>query len=470
MKFIKSGLLTMLVSLFILGGCKNASTIGLDIDPALDINSKLVDTATVNAKLLKQDTVVANGTNVSVLGYFKDPVFGTTTANMALALSLNGAISFGKNPILDSAVLVLPIVNFYGDSINTNYTAEVRQLDESLYAEPTLAYYNNKTWKTKSTLLATKNFKANYRDSLTLQDIIVGKKDTLKRVAPQLRIKLDPTFITNNILKLDSVNLLSSKAFNALFKGLYVSLNKNTTTNNGGLFSFNTNSSGAARLDLFYKKPKANNMVDTVLTTLNITGDVGNAVTELNWNLTGTVVNTELQSTAKNSNTLYFKGLTGTQVKVDFPYLKNIKNLGKNITINRAELVLTVVAGTEAPYKPLQRLRVYKNDIADRPTFIADETPFDNRYLGPNFIGGYYNSKPKEYKINMTGYIQDFISGKIKNYGTFISPNDFVATNSPNFEISKTVNVFNNLGRSVVGGVTATNYKVKLNIYYTEQK
>jgi hypothetical protein len=70
----------------------------------------------------------------------------------------------------------------------------------------------------------------------------------------------------------------------------------------------------------------------------------------------------------------------------------------------------------------------------------------------------------------MTGYIQDLVSGKIKNYGTFISPNDFVATNSPNFEISKTVNVFNNLSRSVVGGVAATNYKVKLNIYYTEQK
>ncbi len=469
MKFIKSGLLTTLVSLFILGGCKNASTIGLDVDPTLDINSKLIDTSTVFTKLVKQDTVVANGTAVSVLGYFKDPVFGTTTSNMALAVSLTSALNFGKTPVLDSAVLVLPFVGFYGDSINTNYTLEVRQLDETLYGEPTLAYYNNKKWKTKSTILATKSFKANYKDSLTIQDIIVGKKDTVKRVVPQLRIKLDPTFITNNILKLDSVNLLNSKVFNSLFKGLYVSLNKNTTTNNGGLFSFDTYTSGSARLDLFYKK-QTNSVIDTFSTSLNINGNIGNAVSELTWDLNGTVVNTELQSTAKNSTTLYLKGLSGTQLKVDFPFLSTIKNLGKNITINRAELVFTVVAGTETPYKPLKRLRVYKNDIAERPTFIADETSFDRRYLGPNFIGGFYNATPKEYKINMTGYIQDLVSGRVKNYGTFVTPNDYIGTNSPNFEVSKTINVFNNLGRAITGGAAATNYKVKLKIYYTEQK
>lgn len=470
MKFIKSGLLTTLVSLFILGSCKNASTIGLDVDPTLAINSKLVDTATVITKLIKQDTVVANGTSVSVLGYFKDPVFGTTTANMALAVSLSSALSFGTNPVLDSAVLVLPFVRFYGDSVNTNYTVEVRQLDETLYGEPTLAYYNSKKWKTKTTLLASKDFKANYKDSLTIQDIIVGKKDTVKRVVPQLRIKLDPTFITNNILKLDSVNLINSKAFNAVFKGLYVSLNKSTTTQNGGIFSFDTYTAGGARLDLFYKKPKANNLVDTLLTSLNITGNVGNAVTELNWDLTGTVVSTELQNPAKNSNTLYLKGLTGTQVKVYFPYLNTIKNLGKNITINRAELVFTVVSGTETPYKPLQRLRTFKYDISQRPTFIADETSFDRRYLGPTFIGGYYNATPKEYKINMTGYVQDLVSGKEQNYGTFVTPNDYVATNSPNFEISKAVNVFSNLGRTVTGSAISANYNVKLKIYYTEQK
>jgi hypothetical protein len=264
---------------------------------------------------------------------------------------------------------------------------------------------------------------------------------------------------------------LNSKVFNSLFKGLYVSLNKNTTTQNGGIFSFNTSIAGAARLDLFYKKTQTNNAVDTILTTLNITGGVGNAVTELSWDLTGTAVNTELQSAAKNSTTLYLKGLSGTQLKVDFPYLNTIKNLGKNITVNRAELVFTIIAGTETPYKPLQRLRVYKNDIAERPTFIADETPFDRRYLGPNSIGGFYNAVPKEYKINMTGYIQDLISGKVKNYGTFVTPNDYIATNSPNFELSKTVNVFNNLGRTVAGGgVSSSNYKVKLKIYYTEQK
>src|SRR6476659_3164735 len=196
MRFIKSGLLTMLVSLFILGGCKNPTEIGLDIDPNLDLNSTLVDTSTVTTKLFKEDSVISNFTNNSVLGYFKDPVFGTTTSNIAVALSVPSTnYSFGTNPTLDSAVLILPFLDFYGDSINTNYNVEVRQLNEVLYNETSKSYYNTKKWAVKSTVIGSRNFYAAYKDSLIIQDIVAGKKDTIKKVIPQLRIKLDPTFV-----------------------------------------------------------------------------------------------------------------------------------------------------------------------------------------------------------------------------------------------------------------------------------
>ncbi|MDA9554828.1 DUF4270 domain-containing protein [Pelobium sp.] len=458
MKFIKSGLLTLLVSLFILGGCKNPSGVGLDVDSDIAINSKVIDTSTVTAKLLKIDSVITNGTNRSALGYFKDPTFGTTTSNIAVALTLpTSNYTFGKNPVLDSAVLVLPFAGFYGDSLNTNYTAEVRQLNEVLYSDSQKPFYNTKKWQFNSTVIGSKNFSARYKDSITIQDIVVAKKDTVKRVPAQLRIPLDPTFITNNILKTDSLNLLSNKVFNNYFKGLYISLNKNTTTNNGGIFLFDTFTANAAKLDLFYKKTSTTGTIDTVSTSLAIAGSSGDAVSEISWDVNGTPVQNELQSTSKTSNNLYLQGLTGTQVRIDFPYLSKLKALGPNININRAELIVKVVNGTETPYNPVARLRAYRWDIAERPQLIPDDNQRDPRSIIQN--SGLYDTKTKSYIFNMTGYIQDLLNGRTKNYGTFISSTDFLNGAS----------VLTEAGRSVVGGGNP-NFKIQLKIYYTDLK
>lgn len=460
MRFTKSDLLTLLVSLFILGGCKNPTGIGLDVDPNIALNSKVVDTSTVLTKLIKQDSILTSGTEKSVLAYFKDPIFGTTTGNIAVALTLPSSnFTFGKNPILDSAVLVMPFSGFYGDSLNTNYTVEVRQLNELLYNDNPKSYYNTKKWAFKTTVIGTKNMRAAYKDSIIIQDIIIGKKDTVKKVIPQLRIKLDPTFITNNILKTDSLNLLSNKVFNDFIKGLYISLNKSTTTNKGGVFLLDTRTQGASRLDIFYKKTSTTGTIDTVAVALPIAGSSGYAVSELTWDLTGTAAETELNSTSKSSTNLFIKGLSGTKIKIDFPYLSKLKSLGSNIAINRAELILQVVSGTETPYKPISRLRTFRWDIAERPQYIPDENPNDPRNFGPGYIGGYYNSTTKAYVFNFTGYIQDLVSGKTKNYGTFITTSDFTSA----------ISGLSEPGRSQTGGTNPT-YKVKLKIYYTDLK
>lgn len=177
MRFKKSDLLTLLVSLFVFAGCENPTGVGLDIDPNFSLNSSVVDTSTVITKLQRQDSVISNFTERSVLGHFNDPVFGKTTASIALGVTMPSVnYSFGTSPTLDSAVLVLPYAEFYGDSVGAKFTIEVRQLNESIYNETSKTYYSNKQWQTNSTLLATKTISAAYRDSIILQDILVGKK------------------------------------------------------------------------------------------------------------------------------------------------------------------------------------------------------------------------------------------------------------------------------------------------------
>jgi hypothetical protein len=262
---------------------------------------------------------------------------------------------------------------------------------------------------------------------------------------------------------------LSNKVFNDYFKGLFLSLKQSDIKQNGGLFSFDTNTSGAARLDIFYKTTSTTNVVDTLNKSFNISGSSGLAVNQITWDITNTAVQTELQSTAKNSSKLYLKGLNGTEARIEFPYLANLKTLGTNLSINRAELILTIEAGSETPYKPLPRLRLYKWDIANRPVYLADESPYDSRNFGVNLIDGNYNVGQKQYVFNITNHVQDLLVGRTKDYGTFLTTTEYGATSNPNLEITNTFNVFNGIRRSVVGGVIP-NYSVKLKVYYTDQK
>lgn len=458
----KLDLLTMLISLFILSGCENPSGIGLDIDPSLALSSDTIS-LDVETKLLKEDSIATNFTERSLLGYVKDLSFGETTANLALALTLpTSNVSFGTNPQLDSAVLVLPFTAsaLYGDSLT--YKAEVKQLNEILYTETQKAYYSNKDWSKKATVIGTKSFLPSYGDSTTIN--VYGKKDSTTKVISQLRIALDKAFINQNILSLDSATLSTSKQFADSFKGLYVSLDKNSAPANGGTIGFDTYTSGAARVDIYYRTTNSSGTLDTTVVSFPINGASGAAATEIKWT-PSPVVKDALENTTTNNEKLFFKGLAGTKVKVSFPQteLDKLKNpvKFKNLIINRAELIITADEPVQPSLLPLSLIKIYKWDIAHQPKPIPDENQTDPRYMGPGYVGGYYNKTKKNYAINITGYFQDIFSGKTPNYGTFLSTFDYLNnTGRLNFPGSVIAN----------GGGSPSSKKVKVKIYYTDQK
>jgi len=458
----KLDLLTLLISLFILSGCENPSGIGLDVDPDLALSSDTIS-LNVETKLLKEDSIAANFTERSILAYIKDDRFGETTASMALALTLPTTnISFGTNPQLDSAVLVLPFTAnaLYGDSLA--YTAEVRQLNEDLFTETQKVYYSNKVWEKKIDLIASRSFMPSYRDSVNIN--VYGETDSTIKVIPQLRIPLNSTFISQNILSLDSATLSTSKKFADSFKGLYVSLNKASAPANGGAIAFDTNTSGAARVDIYYRTTNSSGTLDTTVVSFPINGASGAAATEIKWNVS-TEVQAELDNATTNNSKLFLKGLAGTKVKVSFPQteLDKLKDVArfKNLAINRAELLITAEEPEQSSLLPLSLIRIYKWDIANQPKPVPDEDQTDPRYMGPGYIGGFYNKDKKNYAINITGYIQDIFKGKTPEYGTFLTTYDYL----------------NNAGRlsfpgSVIseGGASTSVNRVKLKIYYTDLK
>lgn len=317
MKLRNIDLLTLLISLFTLGSCNNPDGVGLDIDPDILLNSSVDSSTTVLTKLIKEDSVVSNYTERSILGYMNDNEFGKTTSNIVVALTLPSSnVSFGINPILDSAVLVMTYSNsapLYGDSIK--YKVNINQLNETLYSSTKQkVYYTNKEWNANTTVVGSKEFFPAYKDSLNIK--LYKYKDSTIKVVPQLRIPLNNQFVIDNIIHLDSATLSTSQAFADHFKGLRLSIDKNALgSQDGGAISFDTYTDGASRLEIYYRYTNSENKQDTTSISLPIAGSLGTAVTEVKWDNAGTPALAALQSPANNQEKLYIKGLAGTKIK-----------------------------------------------------------------------------------------------------------------------------------------------------------
>ncbi|MBW4888344.1 DUF4270 domain-containing protein [Mucilaginibacter sp. HMF5004] len=490
MRFIKSDLLTLLISLFILASCKNPDSIGLGIDPSKSLEANLVDSTTINTTTATDDTVSTSSITNVPLAFFKDPTLGTTEANIATSLNLPGETSFtaiGDPLVIDSAVLVLNYVKgAYGD-LTGNLNATVYQLNTPISTNK--SYYSNSTFPHSSTVLGAKTFALRPNDSLYIRQIVVGGPDTLKKVPAHIRIPIDKTFLKNSFFGASASALATNQVFQNELKGLYITVNTTAVTlaHPGAVLFFNMSSS--ASVNIYYRVLHPTTTPDTLLAALplgyphaveikhdhSINADIVNQTNPLN------------PSTASFAN-VYLQGLAGLRGKLSFPYLSGKgarllhdirkKSFADNpavdtnsiidYSINQAELRITPVAGSGIPYAPLPRLTMYKYDIAHQRALIPDAYSSDPRFLGLGYFGGFFDKYHQSYSFIVTGYIDDLLRGKLKDYGTFIAAGDTtgVSTGGASISFASSPQIY---GRSVIGGGKNTaGYKMKLNILYNK--
>jgi hypothetical protein len=458
MKLFKLDLLTLLISLFILSSCQDTESIGLEVDPATEIKGSLIDTITINASTVVEDSIITNSLEQYPLGYLNDQIMGKTSASIGMSLTLDPpGLSFGTNPVLDSAVLVLYYGReFHGDS-TSKFQIEVRQLANAL--NESSIHYNTKTIGSNSQILGSKLSNFNFKDSVKVTELVKGKPDVQRSKAPHLRIQLDKNFISNNLLIANTTTLSSNLELNKALKGLYLSVNNAQTTGKGGIAFFNLTDS--SRLEVYYKSENGT-AIDTTLQKFPIKNNLSPVVANFKHDYTGTAIQTQLNNPNTKFDNTFVQGLAGLRTKLNFPHLDKLKSLG-NITINKAELVVTVVGGTDQ-FKPAQRLLLYQTDIAKQRQLVQDFATNPAFSLTDLDFGGFYDSSNKRYKFVITTYIQDMLRGRTKQYDTYIAP---VAIN------------YNRQSGPLPSGATATSavigsgkagvsYKMKLNIIYSK--
>ena len=453
MKYFKLDLLTLLISLFIFSSCEKEGTIGLDIGAADSIKSVFTESSIVRAVTVEEDSVVTSGLTQNPFGWMVDPVFGTTEANLALGLSLpSNNFSFGTSPALDSAVLVLKYGDeFFGDSLNSKYVIDVHQLSASTPLAPK-TYSSKSVFQKESTIIGGENVQNvrsfRWNDSAFVTSIIKGAPDKVVKVAPQLRIRLTRDFIEQNFFAAGATSLKNDAAFAQHIKGLYLTINKNMSTPPGGLIFFDLGSQISA-LEIYYKNGTT---TDTSVARFKVVG-----ASEIRRDRANTPVAAQLNAPQTASPVVYVQPLGGVRTKLEFTDLNKLAEKG-NIAVNKAELVIPVVQGTD-PFRPAQRLTLYRTDIAGQRVIIPDNAS------GENFFGGFYNASAKTYTFNITSYVQGLISNP-PNYETamYIAPVDQTLSGRPNFFPSATT-----AARSILGGGTgASPTPIKLKITYTK--
>ena len=480
MKFTKQDLLTLLIGLFLFASCKSTNTIGFQPDPDEKIDGTLENGLTITTSTEKDEAVTTIGSARQPLGFINgDPIFGNTEASIVLSVTLpSNGYSFGTNALIDSAILVLPYSSqFYGDTTTSTYAFHVKQLTTDLSLQK--SFLSNKEWPVESAIQGSFLGKIQPKTPVKITEIVSGAADTIKAVVPQLRIKLENTFIQNNIVNLDSAKRSANGKFRAAFKGLQISVDKSKVSGTGGIAFFGFSGTDA-NIEIYYKKQNATtaSLRDTVAVKFPISSTSSPVAATIKHDYAGTKVEEQLAPQSPPAQVSYLQALAGLRSKVSFPdlqaFVTRVKagNPKTKIVINRAELVVNLNTGTDvAPFTAAQRLALYRLDIAGQRKNVPDNDPptqggtgEPHRYAGSEAaFGGFYDANNKRYIFTVTAYIQDLIDGKTEDYGTYLAPSSLTEYNLTPSVSSAARAVINS------GSVGTSGQKpIKLNIYYSK--
>ncbi|HNX21815.1 MAG TPA: DUF4270 family protein [Bacteroidales bacterium] len=420
------------------------TSLGLNLRNPNDLlGTSFMDSTTLTAQSILDDTIASTGLGSNVIGYVNDPTFGITKASVYSQYLLSGnSVDFGTAPVLDSVILTIRVGGFFGDT-TTALPIRVYELDQKLYSDST--YRVSSTVAHKSENLT---YDPNYsvRPSPTTRVLI----DTNSYDA-HLRIRLTDDFGLHFLQ--NSSSMVNDATFANFFKGLYITVENPQGT--GSLLYVNLTSS-ISGISIHYKKNGINKRYalvsnSTAVRFNNFEHNYITGQTQGNNDFVSEVINGIPTGghDAVGQDKLYLQPTGGVKMKIGFPTIKNTFK-DKNIVINRAELVITNISEDEAHFFMPALLAIQGVKSDGTITYLPDDAYFTTT----DYYGGSYNTSKKEYRIRITNYIQDLIlRGQYKDYFYLVVSGAGVRGN-----------------RLIMGGLNPQdeNTRLRLEISYTE--
>ncbi|MDL2296577.1 DUF4270 domain-containing protein [Bacteroidales bacterium OttesenSCG-928-C03] len=379
---------------------------GLNLKGNDYLGNAFTDSLIVKAYSMPDDSVATNGLNNVILGLLHDPVFGKTTSSFSSQFALpTFGHSFGENVVLDSVVLTLALSGHYGDTTSTLYIS-VRELSESILDNTT--YYSSDMPETYAGEIA-KNGMVSVKPKPNTKVVI----DT-NTYDPHIRIPLTEEF-GYKLLRNDTYNA-SNELFKTFFKGLCIDAQSYSST--GCLLYINPNSSLSA-ITLYYKDNDTTQVSRRYVYSSakqNYFSHFEHALrTSNDQDFISQVIDGN-QDLGKE--VLYIKPMAGVKTHITFPNLLETFK-GKNIIINRAELILTNTDPDEDLYLCPANLSL-TTEKDGNTSYILDDPNYSSSNTS-TYYGGNYNSKSNEYRFRITKHIQYIILNESEDLGLYVT-------------------------------------------------
>jgi hypothetical protein len=432
--------LALMIGILAFASCKKSpETIGNNL--VSDDNYIAIyhtDTTEIICHSFIDSVATSNATN-ALLGAMRDPVFGNTEAGFYTQFrpSVAGQ-NFGNNPIVDSLVLQLCLIDYYGDT-TVLQTAHAYELIDSLSFETT--YYNHST-------VAMDNIDhANgyqFRPHPRTKVHHIGT-DTLAQ--PIIRIPLSQE-LGNYLVNLDTMAYSRPDLFKQYFKGLYVTCSPANL--NGAVSSINLTNNTYTLLQLYYHNAAAPNKLKRYDFYVTSSDSYFNHIDHDYTQGSPEFVSQLLDDQAElGQSILYLQAMGGVKAKVYFPNICHWADTleGCRLVVNEAKLVLPAsLTLTDSVYKAPSNL-ILLGFNSDSTTYLLPDY-----YEGSTFFDGAYSSSKHSVSFRITEYLQNMIMKKKDNLGLSLGING-AAYNATRYVIN--------------GPEVATGEKMRLEVTYS---
>lgn len=333
-----------------------------------------------------EDSLFTKNLMYTLAGEIHDPVFGTTQAGFCTQFALQGSnTEFGDNLDLDSIVLSLQYSGYYGDTLS-GIQMEIYELTEQLTKDQ---YYSND------------NNPANQGINLVYSSAPIYPKPTTRvkidtaTYTAHLRIRLSEDF-GNRLLNME--HLSSNSDFQSAFYGLVIK----ATSNGSGSLCYFSPTAAQSGLTLYYHSNQISK---------KYTFPITNECTRYNFFTHDySAGNADFRQQVVNGDTslgydnLYIQPTGGIKTHVNLDTLGEWVK-GKNIIINKAELIITNTDPSESTFTQPGNIGLQLVNTDGTITYVPD----DAIYTSTSYYGGTYDSDTKEYRFRLTYYAQDIL-------------------------------------------------------------
>jgi hypothetical protein len=410
------------------------------------------DTTTVELSTVGSDSLMTGGPRRMLIGNYTDPYFGKVRAVNFFQPTIETGISISTLAEYDSLILSLRYDGYYyGDSTKPlNLSVHMLQsdiLDKSSY------------WNLNSTP---------YDPVAIGKTRLVITPDTTK----SLRIKISDE-LGKKIFEMGQTNLLTSNTeWINLVKGLVV---MPSVSDNGPMIGFRSGTTSTS-LQLHYHTPQVDR-VDKDSTLFNVTASYNQIVGDRKGTALANLPASKRVSlnSSKSGNMSFIQAGTGIMTRVDFPFMRNLRNVKFSVA-NRAFLRVTPLRASVTDQLPVPpQLYVYRCDKNNEFYTDGSGFPLPLYYLSSSsltpVVGTYINdlvTNKQYYLIDVSSFISDLMNSEIEDIGGLILRTSAFNTTSSfrdaDTPFSKSVN------RLVIGNQQSSDPGVKLELYYTTVK